>query len=717
MKNYFLIIFVLFHSATFGQGEVIIKNDFTKKVLGEELEIYHDKSGLETIESVIAAPFIKNTVTRPNLGFIPGAAWARTKVVNQSNFSMLYVIINQPLIDTLEIFVLNENDSLLSHYIVGQAFSKRSHPNNIDRNFIIPFLSESSNELSIYVRIATIEQISLPVYISTGEATWRMARDSNLLFGMYFGIIVVMLLYNLFIYLSVRDISYLFYVIYVFFMGLTHATLEGFTQFYLWPESPGFANHSLYVFTSLVSFSALIFLREFLKTRVYAPRLHKTSNFLLLYFGVVCILSLFYTHPAIHISTQLGVGIIAVFVFITSIVVFRSGYTPAKFFLLAWSFLLFSVIIFTLQDAGLIPSNPVTNYAVFLGSGIEVVLLSFALADRINILKKEKAESQENALRIAQENEVIVKEQNIRLEQNVTARTLDLESANKQLSITLNNLQEAQSQLVSSEKMASLGQLTAGIAHEINNPINYVMSNVRPLKRDIEDVLKILNTYDSISSKNDFDATKEKIDVLKAQINLEYVRTEINQLLDGIEDGATRTAEIVRGMKDYSRIDKGEIKSIDINESLESALVLLRSIIQGDIEIHKNFGELPPVECVSGKINQVFINIANNAVQSLEQSVSVENKYLKIKSWHSGDFVSISFEDNGEGIAEENKNKIFEPFYTSKEVGKGTGLGLSISFTIIEKHNGTISVESEPGIRTIFTVKLPVHSRIQISEY
>ena len=717
MRNYFLILFVLFHSAILAQGEVIIKDDFTKNVLGKELEVYHDKSGLETIESVTDAPFIENTLTRPNLGFITGAAWVRTRVVNKSNFSLLYIIINQPLIDTLEIFVLNENDSILSHYIVGEAFSKRTKSNNIDRNFIVPFFPEVNSELSIYMRIATSGQTTLPVYIATDEATWRMARDSNLLFGAYFGIIIVMLFYNLFIYLSVKDVSYLYYVIYVFFMGLTHATLEGFPQFYLWPESPTFANHSLYIFTSLVSYSALIFLREFLKTRVYAPRLHKTSNFLLLYFGFLFLLSVFLIHPIITIASQLGVIITAVFVFITSIVVFRTGYTPANFFLLAWSFLLLSVIIFALKDAGLIASNPITNYAVFVGSGIEVVLLSLALADRINILKKEKEESQEKALRIAQENEVIVKEQNIRLAQRVTARTLDLESANRQLSITLSNLQEAQSQLINSEKMASLGQLTAGIAHEINNPINYVMSNVSPLKQDIEDVLQILNTYDSIRSGDEFDLKKEEVDSLKAQINLEYVRTEINQLLDGIEDGAKRTAEIVKGMKDYSRVDKGEIKSIDINASIESALVLLRSTVTSDIEIHKSFGDLPNVACIPGKINQVFINIANNAIQSLEQNATTTAKQLKIKSWHSGDFVYISFEDNGEGIAAANKNKIFEPFYTSKEVGKGTGLGLSISFTIIEKHNGTISVESEPGKQTVFTVKLPVHSRIQITDY
>lgn len=717
MKHCFFILFVLLHTAVLAQSEIVIHDDFTKRVLGKELAIYKDESGLETIETITSAPFVENHVTRPNLGFVTGAAWTRTKIINQSNFDLLYVIVNQPLIDTLEVFVLNESDSLLSHYIVGEAFSKISHQNNADRNFILPIFPGSHAELNIYMRIATIEQITFPAYISTPEATWRMARDSNLLFGVYFGIIMVMILYNLFIYLSVRDKSYLFYAIYVFFMGITHATLEGFTQFYIWPESPNFANHSLYIFASLVSISALFFLREFLRTRIYAPAFHKTSNYLLLILGVVLILSIFFVHPIIHVVTQLGIVFLASFIFITSIVVFRNGYSPAKFFLLAWTFLIFGIIIFSFKDAGLIPSNPVTNYAIFVGSAIEVVLLSLALADRINILKKEKEESQENALLIAKENEAIIKEQNLSLEQKVSARTADLESANKQLSITLNNLQEAQNQLVSSDKMASLGQLTAGIAHEINNPINYVMSNVAPLKRDIDDVLLVLNAYETISSKDEFDTAKGKVEALKSKINLEYVQTEINQLLDGIENGAKRTAEIVKGMKDYSRIDKGEIEWVDLNQSINAALVLLRSSIHADIRIQKDFSDLPLVECVSGKINQVFINITNNAIQSLEQSTSsVSDKYLKIKSWHRDEYVYISFEDNGDGISEENSKKIFEPFYTSKQVGKGTGLGLSISFTIIEKHSGTISFESDPGVRTVFTVKLPVDSRIQISD-
>src|SRR5690606_21209334 len=154
------------------------------------------------------------------------------------------------------------------------------------------------------------------------------------------------------------------------------------------------------------------------------------------------------------------------YLFTTSIVVYKSGYTAAKFYLLAWSILVVGIIVYSLKDAGLIPSNPFTNYLLLIGSGIEVVLLSLALADRINILKKEKAQSQADALRISLENAEIVKLQNVQLEQKVSERTLDLESSNKQLSITLHNLQEAQSQLVDAEKMASLGQLTAGIVHE-----------------------------------------------------------------------------------------------------------------------------------------------------------------------------------------------------------------------------------------------------------
>ncbi len=710
MKYGLLIGFLLHVAGAFAQQQVVVTNDFTKRVLGQELSTYNDQSGKLKLTDVLTKEFQENILARPNLGFTSGSYWVRTKLENRSDNDDFLLLINQPLLDTLEIFILNSQNKILSQYLVGQAFSKTGI--NVTRNFTIPFKVNKGQSRKIYLRIATKEQIVLPIYISTPSESWIMGRNSNLLFGGYFGIMLVMILYNFFIYLSIRDKSYLMYVIYVFFVAHTQAALEGFTQILYWPNNAWLASRSVYLFTTLVSTSSIVFLRDFLRTRIYAPKLHKVSNFIFIYFGILFIVALTGVSPILHISLQIGITLVGIFIFTTSIVVYRSGYTPAKFYILAWSFIVIGIITYALKDAGILPSNPITNYLLLVGTALEVVLLSIALADRINILKKEKEISQAEALQASIENAEIVKQQNVILEHKVSERTFDLESSNKKLSLTLYDLQEAQSQLVDAEKMASLGQLTAGIAHEINNPINFVIANIKPLKYDVKDILDVLELYDGIQTNSAFDEEKIKIEEFKKQVDIGYVKNEINQLLDGIQDGAYRTAEIVKGLKNFSRLDESSLKYIDLNEGLESTLVILRSTISEHIEIVKDLGELPLVECLPGKINQVFMNIANNSIQALSQKTEADNPRLIIKSWQQEDFVYFSFDDNGPGISKENKTRIFEPFFTTKPVGEGTGLGLSITFKIIEKHQGTIKVNSEEGHGTKFTIKLPIKSKL-----
>lgn len=716
MKQSLLIFLLLQHFLAIAQRELIIDNNFEIKVLGEELSVFNDESADLNYSDLLNKSFEENQSARPNLGFTKGAYWVRTAVKNNSDQEIFNILINQSLLDTLDIFILNTSDSLLAHYTVGEAFSRTKVKYNSERNIRIPFTLSKGESNQIYLRIATKEQIVLPIYIATPAATWKMAQNSNILFGAYFGLMFIMMFYNFFIYLSIRDRSYLIYVVYVFFVSLTQAALEGYTHLYLWPENSWLASRSVYLLTCLVSISSIIFLREFLRTRIYAPRLHKISKFIFAYFALIFISALVSVNPVVHVAAQLGIGAVGFFIFGTSVVVYRSGYTPAKFYLLAWSFLVVGIVVYSLKDAGILPSNPFTNYLLLSGSAVEVILLSLALADRINILKKEKAQSQADALRISKENEKIVREQNVVLEEKVSARTLDLETSNKQLSITLHDLQAAQSQLVDAEKMASLGQLTAGIAHEINNPINFVLANIKPLKYDVKDLLDVLDKYDNVQTKEEFESEKISIEAFKKQIDIEYVKDEIEKLLEGIQDGALRTAEIVKGLKNFSRLDESSLKYVDINEGLESTLIILRSTIPDSVKINMDLGDLPRVECLPGKINQVFMNISNNALQALSEKTDEESLFLNIKSWCEEEFVYISFEDNGPGIPEEFQKKIFEPFFTTKEVGEGTGLGLSITFNIIEKHNGEIKVDSEVNRGTKFTIRLPIKSELIINE-
>lgn len=449
-------------------------------------------------------------------------------------------------------------------------------------------------------------------------------------------------------------------------------------------------------------------MRQFLRTEIYAPFYHRAANLLFLFFGLIFTLSFFTINSVIHTSAQMGIGLVAIYIFLTSINVYRKGYEPAKFFLIAWLVLLIGILVYALKDAGLIPSTPVTNYLLQFGSAVEAVLLSLALADRINVLKREKSESQERALRISLENERMVKEQNILLEDKVKVRTADLETTNEQLNEALDNLKSAQSQLVNAEKLASLGQLSAGIAHEINNPINFVGANIEPLQLDIQDVLTILNRYESISSSDAFDREKKEIEALKREMDFEYVLPEIDQLLRGIRHGAERTAAIVAGLKNFSRVDESELRPFDLNEGLESTLLILTNEVPTWVEMDVRLGDIPAVECLGGKINQVFLNIINNGLQAFATWPDKKNRVFEIRSWRDGDRVYFQFKDNAGGMDDEALNKIFDPFFTTKDVGRGTGLGMSISYKIIQSHDGNIDIQSEKGTGSVITLNLPI---------
>ena len=258
-----------------------------------------------------------------------------------------------------------------------------------------------------------------------------------------------------------------------------------------------------------------------------------------------------------------------------------------------------------------------------------------------------------------------------------------LAATNNTLNQTVENLKSTQEQLIQAEKMASLGQLTAGVAHEINNPINFVSANIQPLKDDMKDILSVIDWYEKIIREKKLEKEFEEVEKHKADTKIDLSLQEINDLLKGMEEGAMRTAEIVKGLRNFSRMDQNQFKKANLNESLESTLTLLHSTYKNRIDIKRNYSDIPEVDCFPGQINQVFMNIISNAVQAIP-----DEGVIFIKTYQQGNMVKISIRDNGTGMSDTVRKKIFDPFFTTKEIGKGTGLGLSISYGIIEKHNG-----------------------------
>ncbi|MDW7693085.1 ATP-binding protein [Flammeovirgaceae bacterium SG7u.111] len=286
----------------------------------------------------------------------------------------------------------------------------------------------------------------------------------------------------------------------------------------------------------------------------------------------------------------------------------------------------------------------------------------------------------------------------------------DSNQKNEELNTTLSQLKSTQTKLLNSEKLASLGQLTAGIAHEINNPVNFISSNIYPLRRDFSDIKKLIEAVDRLPESEDKLALVNEIVSLNEELEVDFLIQEIDQMLDGLAEGARRTKDIVTGLRNFSRMDEGVWEIYDLQEGLDATLNLLNNKIKNEIEVVKNYSKLSHVECQPGKVNQVFMNLLSNAIQAMENSS--QPKVLTIETKQEEEYVMISIGDEGNGMTEEVKKKIFEPFFTTKPVGEGTGLGLSISYGIIEQHGGRIDVESQVGEGTTFTVWLPVSREI-----
>lgn len=299
-----------------------------------------------------------------------------------------------------------------------------------------------------------------------------------------------------------------------------------------------------------------------------------------------------------------------------------------------------------------------------------------------------------------------LRQMNEKLEEKVRERTAEVLRQKRALQETLENLKETQSKLIESEKMASLGLLTAGIAHEINNPVNYIFAGIDSLKEDLEDVYEVIRNYDQITAQN-VNETLAEVKRVKGKVAFDDLLVEVDELTNSIKRGAERTAEIVKGLRVFSHLDVDVPKTVNIHENLETTLVMLRSQYKNRIRIVKSYSDLPLIECYPNKLNQVFMNILINAIQSIAAEGVI---WITTKLWENQHppMASIEIRDTGHGMSDEIRSKIFDPFFTTKDVGEGTGLGLSISFSIIEKHRGGISVRSKPGQGSTFTIKTPL---------
>jgi signal transduction histidine kinase len=307
-----------------------------------------------------------------------------------------------------------------------------------------------------------------------------------------------------------------------------------------------------------------------------------------------------------------------------------------------------------------------------------------------------------------------------------------LRQQTQELQQTLRELQRTQSQLVQSEKMSSLGQLVAGVAHEINNPVNFIYGNLTHATRYTQDLLRLLNLY-----QMHYPQPVSAIQAEAEAIDLEFLMADLPNLIASMRVGSERIQAIVASLRTFSRMDEAEFKAVNLHEGIDSTLMILqnrlkakplrvgdRESVRPEVRILKHYGDLPLVECFAGQLNQVFMNILSNALDALEErdegrstaamqqapsTIQIGTEIQPCESKVGCDVVVIRIADNGPGIPENVRQRLFDPFFTTKPVGKGTGMGLSISYQIItERHGGTLHCVSAPGQGTEFVIRIPL---------
>jgi signal transduction histidine kinase len=279
----------------------------------------------------------------------------------------------------------------------------------------------------------------------------------------------------------------------------------------------------------------------------------------------------------------------------------------------------------------------------------------------------------------------------------------DLTEKNRQLAAAIEELKTTQSQLLQQDKMAAIGQLAAGVAHEINNPIGFISSNLRTMGKYVDRFAQFISAQDEVLTDAAPSGAKTQLAECRKRLKIDYALEDVESMLAESVDGAERIRVIVENLKSFSCLDESDFQETDLNACLESTISIAFNELQKKAAIEREYGELLSISCMPRELNQVFLNLLLNAAHAIDtQGV------IKVRTWHEDSVVFVAISDTGCGIPDGIKNRIFEPFFTTREVGKGTGLGLSISYDIVKKHNGNIKVDSMVNKGSTFTVSLPI---------
>ncbi len=674
--------------------------------IGSHARFYKDAKDTFKLVQIMAlsdASFQKSETEIMNFGNTAESIWVKLYIKNKSD-EPLFLSFDNYQLQYIDLVVFDEK-GLKQQQTSGTTAPLKNR--YFQRGNSI--LEVGQKPSVIYINVKTNTGFCFPVTISNAVALVNVNHKYDVLKGLGTGILLAMALYNLFIFFSLKDRLYLYYCIYVFVSIWTTAHINGI-WFFLRTD---YAIFNDFVGIQLLILVALLFTVRFLNLDQNMPRTYTAIKIFSVLIALIIPIECFDIQPLANHIMEALTPIAGISMLLVGVLSYLQGNKSAKYYVLAWIFFLIGGMTTSLCYDGVLPYNNFTSNALLLGACVENILLGFALANRINIYREESALAQALAFQRLTENEMLIKEQNKNLEEKVNVRTMELESS-------LDVLKKTQNQLIQSEKLASLGELTAGISHEIQNPLNFV-SNFSDLSIDLTEELK--------AEIGNSPLTPEGGIMLKDKAYIDEILADLSSNQVKINHHSNRASNIVKGMLDHSRVSNGTKELTDINKMADEYLRLsfhgLRAKNKDfNADFKMDFEEnLPKISVISQDIGRVMLNLFSNAFHAVnKRNVSEVQNLTDVKIYQPTVSIStqstisplgikeiiITVIDNGTGMPEEVKTKIFQPFFTTKPTGDGTGLGLSLSYDIVTKgHDGTLEVESTEGIGTIFIIKLP----------
>ncbi len=698
-KGLLLLTLVLGFLVAKGQPTIVWDGTRESVGIGRQVSYLEDPNGTLTIKQVsadsLASRFTQSTKDILNAGFSESAHWVRFSVDNRSREAILLEVA-QPYLPVADLYYREPSGKW---HVQKSGYKLNLYEKKVKHFYQIFTLPDYPTP--IYLRYVSYSH-PIPLAIWNEQAFEVKSSKQIIVYGVYFGVLLFVIINNLFLFFSLRRFVYLQYVLVVFFYVLDVAcVMDGFIL-YFYPEIDLLYWYLLIPNASTVA--TFWFAIRFLEVKQYAPRLYRFALALLAGCIVYTVWAMYLPLMVVLPLNQVCSLFILSFVLFLAIRTGRRGNRIGYYYVFSVMMLVSLVFIDMVYIQTGSPPYLFGLTHVSIGILFEVLILAYILSKRFewerDEIEKAKANAQQQLLEKTRENERILLAQNETLEREVAERTQAIEHKSEQLQQSLDHLKTTQAQLVQNEKLASLGELTAGIAHEIQNPLNFV------------------NNYSEVNLELFGELTEEIEKENKAEVRL--LIQDMTENEQKINHHGRRADAIVKGMLAHARTVPGDKTPTNLNALADEFLRLAYQSIRAQnsnfqCELHTEFDPgLGKVDIVGSEIGRVLLNLYNNAFYSLAQRQQMSGHdytpALWVSSSHTqGKSVSIRIRDNGTGMSEGVKSKIFQPFFTTKPTGEGTGLGLSLSYDVITKgHGGTIGVESAEGIGTTFVIVLPL---------